>query len=200
MIDMLLLQPVRDICATWVPEKVYGDVIWCLDNVYLTLSCSFFLPTASMWPFSISVLKYRSDFTYLLLVTPGVACMYVIWCLDNVNLTSHSCHFYREWVILPIWTCSQIFKVWVVHRLILSLPQLQKVHWWSKYVTLPLTMTLYCSSHRKYVISFDVFVVPTWLVSFSSGKSQKYIETDIAYIAPIAPLQAPQYIVLYSFL
>ena len=33
----------------------------------------------------------------------------------------------------------------------------------------------------------------------ASGKSQKYMETDIAYIAPIAPLQAPQYIVLYSF-
>jgi len=33
----------------------------------------------------------------------------------------------------------------------------------------------------------------------TSGKSQKYIETDIAYIALIAPLQAPQYIVLYSF-
>ena len=143
----------------------WKSIRWC--HLMPGLSCSFFLPTASMWPFSISVLKYRSDFTYLLLVTPGVACMYVIWCLDNVNLTSHSCRFSdREWVILPIWTCSQIFKVRVVHRLISSSPPLQKVRWWSKYVTLPLT--LYCSSHRKYVISFDVFVVPTWLVSFSA--------------------------------
>jgi len=185
MIDKLLLQPVRDISATRLISdltvlmqrvgirikphpKVYGDVIWCLDNVYLTLSCSFF----SAYCQYVTFLNICNMLIWFYLFPARCSCsLYVCHLTPGQCIwLSHSRRFYRAWVILfdTVYCRSEsvsFSQIFTIHHPVSSSPPLQKVRWCSQYVTLPLTLRR--SFHRtQYVISFDVCAISTWFGVF----------------------------------